>query len=207
MSGFTFTIGADETITVTTTAAEGTVDHVTEALARLREQFKAKTNWVALTAALVQPTQDVENALFQLLTDRGVDDAEGDQLDAIGVLVGEARAGRSDDDYRRFIRARIATNRSNGTAEQIINIARLVLGDLDVSIRVENQGTAAYVMRILGPEMTVDVAGILVAFLRSATAAGVRAILEYTDGIDTDDLFTFDTGPGFDTGIFFDATE
>src|SRR5687768_16247400 len=93
-----------------------------------------------LLAVSVAPAQDLENCLQQLRLYRFVDTAEGDQLDIIGRIVGLDREGLDDDDYRRYIRARIAANNSNGTIEDLLTVAFLVVYDADAHYEVDNQG-------------------------------------------------------------------
>ncbi len=154
-------------------------NHVALARARLKEQFKEKTNYVALLDALVSPIQEAEDAMWQLYSERWIDTAEGDQLDNLGTIVGRDRGGLDDDDYRAYLRAQVAANRSNGTVADLIAIARLVIDDEDAGVLIEPQYPAGVVMRI------EDVASIearmdaLITFLRAAKSAGVRIILEY----------------------------
>lgn len=165
-------------------------NHTEQALARLCEQFKGQPNIVKLLTALTGTVQDVETALWQILTERSVDNATGVHLDAIGAVVGQDRGGLIDEDYRRFIRARIATNRSRGTIGDILRISRLVLNDPAAYLELDNQGAAAYVLRVNDVVITDDLAEILIDFLRAAvaanatrtgaTSAGVRVILEYS---------------------------
>lgn len=51
--------------------------------------------------------------------------ADGD-LDLLGNLVGERRDGLVDADYRRFIAARLAANRSEGTTDDMVKVLRLL---------------------------------------------------------------------------------
>ena len=64
--------------------------------------------------------QEVEDAVYQILTDTVLETAEGAQLDGLGEIVGEERAGRDDATYRIAIRTRIAINLSEGTIENIM---------------------------------------------------------------------------------------
>jgi hypothetical protein len=156
-------------------------DHTTQALDRLCQQFKDRPNVIALVTALAGTVQAVETALWQLLTERTVAAAVGVHLDALGTIVGQARGGLVDEDYRRFIRARIATNRSRGTIADVLRIADLVLNDATAGLVVDNQGAAAYVLRVASVATADALAEVLVDFLRDATAAGVRVILEYNE--------------------------
>src|SRR5690606_25505389 len=104
-------------------------NHVAKALTRVLAQFKDKPNYRAVLTALVEPAQSVEDALQQLLLDRAVNTAIGVQLDALGKIVKQPRAGLGDEDYRRYVRARIATNRSKGTIADLLTIASLIVFD------------------------------------------------------------------------------
>lgn len=156
------------------------IDHVTEALERLTEQFKDKPNFVAFATALIAPVQDIEDAMQQLLLERDIETAIGAQLDMLGEIVGQARGGLGDDEYRRYVRARIKANRSRGTVEDLLQVARLVLGDADAALTLRSWGIASYDLTIADQVITDAVATILLAFLKDATSVGVRPILNYS---------------------------
>lgn len=137
-------------------------------------------NIVKLLSALIAPAQDLENTFQQLRTMRNVDTAEGVQLDVLGRLVGQGRGGMDDDTYRRMIRARISVNRSKGTIRDAITVAILVVDDDDANIVVDNQGHAAFVLRVDDAPLPDSVANILIGMLRDTVAAGVRVILEWS---------------------------
>lgn len=160
-------------------------DHVLEAIARLPKQFR-KPRIEDLLRCFVGPSQAIESAAWQLLTQRFITTAIGAELDRIGRIVGQSRDGLGDDDYRRFIRARVAAHRSRGTTEDLIKIASLVLLDEadDVTIQVVTQGPAAVQVTLAGDALTDSVAAIVVSFLRDAVAAGVRLILVTLPGAD-----------------------
>lgn len=158
-------------------AATGKVDHVAAALARLPQQFKGKTKIINLLTALATPAVSLEDALFQLLVERGVDDAVGSQLDRLGVIVGQERGGLVDADYRRYIRARIAANNSRGNFEDLIKVAALVLNDDTITIEGETQN-GTVVVRLRAALTTDALAGITLSFLQDAVSAGIRVVLE-----------------------------
>ncbi len=99
-----------------------------EGLGRLIEQYKHKPRLAALLASYLDEFQDIENANYGLLTLRTLDDAVGAQQDIIGKIVGRARNGLSDDDYRTVLRAQIVANNSRGNPEDLIKILVLVGG-------------------------------------------------------------------------------
>lgn len=166
-----------------------------------------ESNIIKLLAALVQPAQLLEYAFHQLLTERTIDTAEGAQLTAIGDIVGQNRDGRSDEDFRRYCRARIKAHRSNGTIEEILAVTRLVLNDDDATLLLDNQGYAAYVIKFPDDVMDPVVMNIIESFLHLASSAGIRPIIEY--GItDPATWFHFDSGSlGLDVGEFIAATD
>ena len=133
-----------------------------------------------LVAALAAPANDIENAFQQLLLQRTIDAAVGAQLDQLGKLVGQPRGGLTDDDYRRYIRARIATNTSSGKTEQLINIAVLIVNDITVNVQVVGWTIATVVVTLAANAVTTSVAQITYSFLVQAKEAGVRLILIYS---------------------------
>jgi hypothetical protein len=197
--------GASPETTVILATFADSFDHAVLAVERLPQQFTDKPKAVALLQALVVPCADLEIALLQLLYLRSVDTALGVQLDVIGKLVGQPRNGLVDNDYRRFVRARIAINRSSGTSEEALNIARLVLGDQTAVLDLDLQGIAAFVLRVLAIPISASLASILIGFLRDAKSAGVRAILETADTF-SNNLLHFDVD-NLDEEVFAGALD
>jgi hypothetical protein len=184
-------------------------NHVEAALARLPQQLRDDANTESLIRALVAPAQDAENAGYDLFTLRRIDVAEGATLDMIGAIVGQPRNGVAVDAlYRRYIRARIATNRSDGTVEALIRVAGAVLGSItDYTIEVESFPPASVTVRVINSSDKVvspDVAEILIEFLRDAVAAGILVSTETSESLD-DDVFTFDGGTGLGWGDSTDS--
>jgi hypothetical protein len=157
------------------------VDHEAAALARLPEYLKDKPKLAALLAAYTAQCNDLETALQELLTQRAIDTAVGDQLDDLGVIVGQERGGLADADYRRYLRARVATNKSRGTIADILKIAGLIVNSASVTRTVTNHGVAAYTLTLAGATVSDDLAAVVLAFLQDASAGGVRAIVNYSN--------------------------
>ena len=104
-------------------------DHESVALALLPQQFSDSPNLRALIAAMIGPSlpttwgiQDLENVYFEILEDRWLSTATGQQLDNLGILVGLARTSASDTEYRDALRVQIAINCSQGDPERLISI-------------------------------------------------------------------------------------
>lgn len=166
-------------------------DHTDRAVARLPSQFRESPVFVALMRAFAGPGQGVEDALWALLVLRDIINGTGATLDGIGDLVGQPRNGQLDDQYRRYILTRILVNRSTGVTRDLIRVTRAALApETALRVQVDRQGIASAVVRVL-EYVTPDVAADdLIAFLRDATKAGVRVLLETLVELE-DTSFTF----------------
>jgi hypothetical protein len=170
-----------------------------------------ENNIKKLLRALVTPVQDLEDTLQTLLVERSIDTAVGEQLNVLGRLVGQERAGLVDDDYRRVLRARISVHRSKGTIADINKITRLIAYPDPLDIEIDNHGPAALTVYVNGGIVSFQTSATLAKLLQEAVAGGVRIFLE-TQNISDADAFTFDNfaetglgpGKGFET---FDETD
>lgn len=178
-----FSLGGDDT---TAAVAVVTVDHVRTGLSRLCLQFRSanpmddpagRTNVEKLLAVYLKQFNDLELAFQQLLQLRSLPVATGIYLDAIGKLLDQPRGGLGDDDYRRYLYARIATNRADGKRRTIIKIARLILNDISARIVVTGSGPAAATVQVENSLVPDALAAILLSFLAAAAAAGCRLTL------------------------------
>lgn len=161
-------------------------EHANEGVALLLEQFTDSPNLQALVAVLMGQVQDCEGVAWQLLTERCIDYASGDQLDGLGAIVGETRDGRDDGLYRTAISVRIAVNRSNGRTEELISILGLLYGeDLVVWVRESLMSLEFDLRNAYDDDAPPD---IVVRLLRQAKAAGVRIELQYPVGSPDDEI-------------------
>jgi Protein of unknown function (DUF2612) len=190
LSAFVFNFPQPPSVESAVDATSADIDHVRDALARLKEQHKNKPNIDSLLRSAVEAFVDLESAFLQLLLERDVNTAIGKQLDDIGLIVGERRLGLSDTDYRPRIRARILTNRSKGRASEIITIARLILNDPAIAVTLVNYGQAAYVVRLDGVEVSETLADLVLEFVKHATVAGTRATIESAKDTNTESFYT-----------------
>lgn len=151
----------------------------------------SEKNIKKLLRALIEgPIQQLENTWMALLTERRIDNAVGAQLDLLGKMVGQKREGRDDDIYRRFIRARIATNNSDGLVEDEIKVTKLVLDDESVYVHVRPVGTATIAVTLEDGVIDYAIAEIVYEFAQAAAGAGVRVLVEYWPDVEAN-LFTF----------------
>lgn len=205
-------VGPDAISVITPQGAYPTIDYIERALSRLPHQYRGpdkahETNTQKVIRVLLCPVPDLATAMIAVLTQRNVDNAVGAQLDAIGKRVGRLRQGVTDDDiYRRYIRAQITANRSDGIIKDILDVAGLVIDDDDATFTMHNYGTAAYLLIVGGIAVPLDIASVLVALVTKATSGGVRPLVEWS-GYAPGDTFTCDTGPGEDVGHYASAVD
>lgn len=102
--------------------------HEDDAVARLIGQYQGRPRFEAIVRAIVRQFQDIEDAAWDVFIQIALDAAVGNELDMIGDVVGQKRAGAADSPYRVYLAARIKTNRSDGKAFQLVAIAKLLLG-------------------------------------------------------------------------------
>jgi hypothetical protein len=153
-------------------------DHAERHLARLSYQFRGKPFIEGILGAFAAEAQEIEDALWQLLVERSIDAAVGLQLDVLGRIVDQPRNGAVDGVYRKMIRTKVLVNRSTGRVRDLILVTRAALAGATFSVQVDQQGVASVVVRVLGYSVVDADAALLIGFLRDATKAGVRVILE-----------------------------
>jgi hypothetical protein len=159
---------------------------ISDTLAFLYGQFQGAPVIEAILASWADQCQDIEDMLVDVLVLMALPDATGVQLDILGRIVGEPRLGRTDDEYRIAIGARVRGNRSNGTVEDIIAV--LVASD-DRGYLVQEFERASFQV-FADDAMTADAAGVVNNVLQSIKGAGIRADFIYQT-VDNDNALTF----------------
>ena len=104
-------------------------DHSGVAQGLLPAQFESSTRLKALVNAMVGPSdpttwtiQELEDVLFQILDERWLATAGGEQLDGLGEILGEGRLSDDDEVYRRALYLRVLINCSCGEPERLIEV-------------------------------------------------------------------------------------
>lgn len=173
-----------------TYSASASDDHIVRGLARFLEQFKNKKNINALAASYLHQIQEFENACWEVILFRLLDNAEGVQLDTIGRIVGRGRGELIDSDYKIAIRAQIRINRSCGTPNDLIDVMVLSI-PTNYSLTYDEAYPATVIMSIVG----IVNFNISVVFdnLRRTKSGGVRLLLSYSSAA-PENTFTFASG-------------
>lgn len=147
-----------------------------QALYFLIYRYQNKPRIADFIKAFTGQFAELEEALWQLYTERTLDTAEGVQLDGLGAIVGEPRKGRSDSVYRQFIRVRILVNLSDGDLPSLYAILLAALGvSADYFIRQYNTAIVIHLDSDTSPLTAAE----LLVYLREAKAAGVGIGINY----------------------------
>jgi hypothetical protein len=109
------------------------IDITQQGLDRMLSQWSGKPNITGLFQSYLDNIQPVEDALQQLLDERGIDTAIGVQLDVLGLIIGVERLGRNDTEYRAALKVQIAINNADGTEPNITGVLLLLTGLSDFS--------------------------------------------------------------------------
>lgn len=162
------------------------VNHSQQAIDRLMGQYANATNLKNLITALVNPIQEIEDALTDMNVLRQLAIATGINLDNLGKIIGlERTPGDSDAVYRNKLYAEVKVNTSEGQPEQAIQTyqlftaANLVLlfEHFPAEISIESD-------YVVPDQATVD---LLLGILQKVLPTGVRC----------DSLITFDPTMAF----------
>lgn len=172
-------------------------DHKDRAVDALLWQYRRAPRIVALVRSLAGAVQTVEDTAYEFLTGTVLSEATGAILDQWGKIVGERRRGLDDDDYRRFIEARILANLSEGTTDRLIEIFAKIAGPGDA--RFFGLYPAGFALAIKRSTPLSDrLRSRIRSFMESVKPAGVAMTL--IEG--TDSAYQYDSGPGLGVGEF-----
>lgn len=168
------------------------VDYVPSWAARLQsrlyKQFKNDPSWNLWCTDILGPQfQDLEDAAQGLLALLNIAEAVGAQLDLIGRLVGQPRAGLDDDTYRFYLQARIAANRSDGGPRSIYRVFGLLFPGQHLTLAYSPIRT--FTLTIDGAITDAQQIAAL-TFLGDTKSGGVRGIL-VTQAAPDSEMFTF----------------
>lgn len=152
-------------------------DQSDRSVTKFLQQFKGKPILEALLRAFVDEIQKIEDAAWEVILYRSIANGFGVVLDMIGDIVGKGRANLSDDDYKVALRAQIRINRSCGTPEDVIAVARLSVPS-GFTLHYSEAYPATIIIQINEP-ITFSIP-VLLLNLIAAKAGGVKLLLEYT---------------------------
>lgn len=101
--------------------------HETEAVEFLTDHYRNKINIPGLVKAFARQCQTLENVIWDVIEKFYLaNNPVGDQLDALGSIVGVARQGANDATYLQLVKVQIRINRSQGVVEDILQVLNLL---------------------------------------------------------------------------------
>lgn len=152
-------------------------NHVLEANALLLAQFIDKPNFLAFLQSYINRIQELENAIYAVFWQRLIANASGVQLDGLGQIVGQARNGLADTDYRTLLFVRIRLNYSSGLMQDITDVCALFLQTSPPPIVLTEAPPAAFLLQLLGfsPAQATTLASVVM----QARGAAINLQLEY----------------------------
>jgi hypothetical protein len=142
--------------------------------------------------SVIDQLQELENTYFDLIENRALDTAEGEQLDKLGENLGlDREPGQTDAEYRILLETQIAANLSNGEAETLIEVTS-VLTDSSL-VKLNDYYPAHVIIEFNGDASNPS---LISTRIRRIKAAGVG--LDLIKYIETE-AFVFEgtTGEGF----------
>lgn len=182
-------------------------DHVQAALDRLLQQYHGKPNIAAVITALVDPIQDLEDAIFgvaagTLFYNGTTYPAAGTQLDNIGTIVGIQRNGLTDAEYLIFIIGQIVINNSDGSIPVMLNAANIFFDP--ALLLAFDMYPAEFNLEIAGSTLDSDFYTTVATKLQQALGAGIG--LGFMATFDETNAFRCSRLTGEDAVIRFSAT-
>lgn len=102
---------------------------IDDALLLFTEEFRDSVNINNLARALINPYIELLTVQNELISNRWLNTATGQQLDGLGDILGLARsANLSDDDYRALLRFQVFINTCKGTPNELLNAVATLSG-------------------------------------------------------------------------------
>ncbi len=164
-------------------------DFTEPALELLTQRFKGKPVITGLLSSLTAKVEDLEAVLWDVINKRLItNNPVGDQLDQLGAIVGEKRDSRSDADYFPAVQVRIKVNRSQGRAEDVLQVAHLLFTGTWTYAEFPAMGFYITALDITGAISILR----LIGQTRAAASRGVLVYSTWPTG--TDFIFSSTTG-------------
>lgn len=130
------------------------------------------SNLQKLISSYLREDQRVADGIDTVYRARFLDLATGVQLDGLGGLVGAARLGANDAQYRIMIRTQIRVNLSSGTYEDLLAVFAAALPTHTLEITEFGDASAEF-EATLAPAVEPELVVTLRSLLQRAKAAGV----------------------------------
>ena len=182
------------------TAPAHDTTHAAAAVSRLLSVCQVEDPCLVELVHLVgDQVQLAEDLVWELLVERYISTAVGVQLDAWGRVLGKARSGLTDDEYRLILAAWQQAHRSQGRGDQILRAMKAASGAVDV--RVTRIGVAEICIDLFvsAPPLSTALRAAILEVAAACVASGVQyQVIE----ADATSAWIFDeAGHGYDDGL------
>lgn len=156
--------------------------HTTDAQSRLLQALQNRPVINGIIKCLVDEIQALENAMYPLNAGRALvgGTASGAQLDGIGQLVGLARSGADDTEYRVLLLGTIAQNNSRADNETLLRIAELIFSATSAYIiqpespgHSQHRGAASLGLEVGSPQAPANLYDLIISIFKKSMAANV----------------------------------
>jgi hypothetical protein len=104
-------------------------DHAVQTQARMISQYQGLPRWAALWRSYSVQGQELEDVFWDIFLAFLIDSAVQSRLEALGRIVGQPRRGAADNEYRVYVKARIAVNRSHGRIPDLLRLLTVLYPD------------------------------------------------------------------------------
>lgn len=173
-------------------------NHSEQAIARLITQYKNNTDFIAVINAFVAQFQDLEDNIVDLYGRLQIGTVTGQQLDNLGKILGLGRQGFDDNIYRTLLMAKLLSNISLGTPNEIINIFSILTNSgvsklfeiYPATIQLQGEG-------VLDPSIEPYIPQIMQKALPAGVQIGGLVLYEEDSFVIDDDLDPVSEGDGF----------
>ena len=175
---------------------EEVLNHLEVVKSRLLSQYRDKPNLEGMIASYVQQIQELETVFMDILAIIvDFDNQEGAQLDLIGKIVGQAREGKSDPEYLKWIKLRVFINRSSGLPDELAYLLSQILPQV---FSLSDDPPAGLVITSL-EAVTDTEAAFALDTVNEIRPGGVRYTLVYSANDDSS-TFRFSTSDTIESG-------
>jgi len=172
------------------------VDHIARGLSRMPSQFQDKTRVMQFISVFLEEMQEIEDCIEDIIVQKDINNAVGAQLDILGNIVGAARNGQSDTDYRQSIILQRAINASKGTEALVTAFWKQYSGTSTTSV-YENYPAGVNLFTDAGvPSLDA------ILKIKQVLAATVSLSVTFSNGTP----FSFEGGDGLGFGNLEDST-
>ena len=160
----------------TPTTLERIERHFGEAIVKLVPSFWGKPVIAAILQSYINRVQEFEDDCFEVMNAFDVRTCDATRLAVLGKVVGQPNLGWETETYRAVVRAKIATNRSHGRENDVVNVLRLILGSPE-GMTVDLQHLVPATVLVSPSEHVDETHMPAVAYLLpKARAAGVKLL-------------------------------